>query len=109
MTKVLNLDELTTAETRELVIGGKTYAIKEMSVEDFIETTRVAEMLESEPSFAKQMEATVRLLKRSIPDLPEAMLKAMSVEQLKALTSFVRGEDPAKVVGAAAEGADEKK
>ena len=98
MTKLLNLDQLNAKEVREVQIGGTTCKIKEMSVEDFIETTRVAEEMEKEASYAKQLAATVKLIKRAIPEIEESLLMALSLDQLRALTAFIRGEDPAKIV-----------
>lgn len=98
MTKLLNLDQLNAKEVREVQISGTTYEIKEMSVEDFIETTRVAEEMEKETSYAKQLQATVTLIKRAIPNIDQAVLMALSLDQLRALTAFIRGEDPAKIV-----------
>ena len=98
MTKILNLNTLSAKESREVQIGEVVYAIKEMSVEDFIETTRVAEEMEKETSYGKQLKATVSLIKRAIPDAPEKTLYALSLEQLRALTSFIRGEDPEKIM-----------
>lgn len=98
MTKLLNLNQLSPKEVREVQIGEKLYSIKEMSVEDFIETTRVAEAMETEMSYAKQLNATIGLVKRSIPEIEESILLQLSLEQLRALTAFVRGEDPDKLV-----------
>ena len=98
MTKLLNLNQLSPKEVREVRIGDKLYSIKEMSVEDFIETTRVAEAMETEMSYAKQLNATIGLVRRSIPDISESVLLQLSLEQLRALTAFVRGEDPEKLV-----------
>ena len=99
MTKLLNLNQLSPKEIRQVQIGEKSYAIKEMSVEDFIETTRVAESMENESSYAKQLQATMGLIKRAIPDIDESTLMNLSLEQLKALTGFIRGEDPETLVG----------
>jgi hypothetical protein len=98
MTKLLNLNQLSPKETREVQIGDRVYAIKEMSVEDFIETTKVAEAMETETSYAKQLHATIGLVKRSVPDIEESLLLRLSLEQLRALTAFVRGEDPERLV-----------
>lgn len=97
MAKILNLDNLAKKEVRELLLDGKTYKVREMSVEDFIETSRIAEKLESESSFAVQMEESIKLIQRAIPDIEPGVLKALSMEQLAALSQFVRGEDPAEI------------
>lgn len=99
MTKLLNLNKLNPKEVREVQIGDKTYMVKEMSVEDFIETTKVAEAMEKEPSYAKQLAETVNLIKRSIPDIEAGVLMGLGLEQLRALTAFIRGEDPASIIG----------
>lgn len=103
MTKLLNLNQLSTKEKREVQIGDKTYVVKEASVEDFIETTRIAEEMEGEASYAKQLKATVDLVKRSIPDIDPGVLMALSLDQLRGLTAFIRGEDPEVIVKAMSE------
>jgi hypothetical protein len=100
MAKILNLDNLGAKEERQLVLGGKEYRIKEMSVEDFIESSKTAEKLENEKSVVVQMEAAIKLIKRAVPDIKEAELRALSMEQLAAVSRFVRGEDPEKIVTA---------
>lgn len=93
MAKILNLDKLAPKETRELQLGGVTYLVREMSVEDFIETSRMAETLANETSFEKQMEASFVLIKRSIPDIDMSLLRGLNLEQLAALSKFARGEE----------------
>jgi hypothetical protein len=100
MTKLLNLNQLSAKEVREVQIGEKTYVVKEMSVEDFIETTRVAEAMENETSYAKQLSATIELIQRSIPAIDTPVLLSLSLEQLKGLAAFTRGESPESIVGA---------
>lgn len=94
MAKVLNLDALAPKEVRELHLAGKVYVVREMSVGDFIEGSRLAESLEGETSVAAQMEASVKLIKHSIPDIDEDTLKRLNFDQLSAVAKFVRGEDP---------------
>ena len=89
----LNLDQLSPKETREVQIGQRTYKIRETSVEDFIEATKAAEELQDETSYAKQLSTTIRLIRRAIPEIEETTLLALSLEQLKTLTGFIRGAD----------------
>jgi hypothetical protein len=103
MTKMLNLNQLSAKETREVQIGDVTYKIKEMSVEDFVETTRVAEEMEKEQSYAKQIEATVGLIKRAIPDISDKVLMDLTLDQLRGLTAFIRGVDAETIMKAEAE------
>ena len=109
--KTLNLDALATV-TRTLTIGGKTYDVHEMTVENFIETTKDAERLEKQEdlSIPEQMEATIKMIQRSVPDCPIEVLRKMTLEQLSLVSRFLRGEmDDEKPAGAEAEGGEEKK
>lgn len=90
--KVLNLDKLTKKEGRELVIFGKTYPVDGMTVANFIETTRVAEMLAGETSLVKQVEATIDMISRSVPSVDKAELAKLELEQLQAIVAFIRGD-----------------
>jgi len=103
MTKMLNLNQLSAKETREVQIGEQVFKIKEMSVEDFVETTRVAEEMEKEPSYAKQIQATVGLIKRAIPEISDEVLMGLSLDQLRGLTAFIRGVDADTIIKAGEE------
>lgn len=93
MAKILNLDALSAkTETRELIINGVSHAIKEMTVQNFIETTRAAAKLSDSP-VSDQIEATIEMLVRSIPTLKSEDLKAFDLIALGKIVSFVRGED----------------
>ena len=99
MTKVLNLDNIGPEEVRELQLKGKTYPVQEMSVEDFIVSSRLAEQLADNASFADQMEASIKLIKLSIPTIEESVLRSLKLEQLAAVSKFVRGEDMEEQAG----------
>lgn len=98
--KVLNLDKLDSKQVRQLVIGGKSYPVEEMTVGNFIETTRSAERV-AEASIADQIEATVEMIQRSVPTLERSLLEKLSLEQLQTIVAFVRGD--------AVEGVEEEK
>lgn len=93
MTKVLNLDALAEKEVRELSLRGKTYKVREMSVADFIATSRLAQEISDDASFAEQMEASVKLIQRAVPEISVEDLHTLNLEQLAAVAKFVRGED----------------
>lgn len=97
MAKILNLDKLDTKnKPRELVIGGKSHPIVEMTVANFIETTRAATKLEG-AEIGEQIEATMDLICRSIPTLDRAELAGRSMETLATISAFVQGENPEAV------------
>ena len=92
--KILNLDALA-APKRTLTLGGVTYDVEEMTVENFIETTRIAEELETKGdklTFADQIGATIGMIKRSVPDITEQQLRKLNLEQLTMVSKFLRGE-----------------
>lgn len=90
--KILNLDKLAKKEGRELVVFGKTYAVDGMTVSNFIETTRVAELLAGETSLVKQVEATIDMISRSVPSIEKSELAKLELTQLQAIVKFIRGE-----------------
>lgn len=92
MAKILNLDKLV-EEKRYLKLFGKEYLIEEMTVDNFLITNDEAEKLKDEKSIPKQVDATVRMLHRSIPSCPEEVLRKLPLAQLQVVTAFVRGDD----------------
>jgi hypothetical protein len=97
MAKILNLDKLV-AEKRYLKLFGKEYLIEEMTVDNFLITSDEAEKLKDERSIPKQVDATVKMLRRSIPSCPEDVLRKLPLAQLQAVTAFVRGDDEQEAV-----------
>lgn len=92
MAKTLNIDVLA-KEVRTVVIGEVTYKIREMNVQDFIELTKTAEDLEAkESTFSEQLEANVKSI-ASMTDIPDSILRGLSLAQLGVLSSHVRGID----------------
>jgi uncharacterized protein (DUF2126 family) len=105
MTKILNLDALVKPEARELVLGGVSYEVPDMTVENFVATARIAQALaaNAEATVADQIDAAVDMIVRSIPGVPRDVLVKCSLAQLNTITDFIRGEDVAKAETAAAE------
>lgn len=96
MAKVLNIDSIQKPVSRELSLGGTKYAVKDMTVENFIETTKHSEELSAKKAGAReQLEATISMICRFIPDLPKELLQPLSLEQLGTIVAFVQGDfDP---------------
>lgn len=92
MTKILNLDKLAPAK-RHIVFAGEKYEIEEMTVQNFLVTSAEAERLKDETSIPVQVEATVEMIKRSIPAIPVELLKKLPLEQLQLVSAFIRGDD----------------
>ena len=97
--KVLNLDEVLVTDARELVLGGTTYVVKEMSVEDYIDATSTGERIKVDPTnIDLQMRETARLIARQVDGLKEATLMKLPLEKLYAIPEYVRGVDPEKII-----------
>lgn len=103
MAKILNLDALSGAEKRELVLGGKKYEVPALTVANFIETARIAQKLADDPNatVADQVDAAVDMIVRSVPKVARETLTACSLEQLNTITAFIRGDDVEKAEAAA--------
>jgi hypothetical protein len=101
MAKVLNLDEIHVAEPRVLVMGGASHPIDELSVESYIEVESTADRLKGETRQGVVMKETVRLIKRQVPTVDESALLKLSLEKLFAVSEFVRGVDPEKIIARA--------
>lgn len=102
--KVLNLDALAAKSSKTVELGGRTYAVKEMTVEDFITANNEAKDLESKVGDpAEWVGSTVRFITRSIPEMTEKTVRKLSVEQMAVLVKFINGELAAEAENAASE------
>jgi hypothetical protein len=99
MPKIFNVDDLSPKAERELVLGGKTYALKGLTVEDFIKTTEMAKALDKkDATLAEQFELTIGVILERVPGLPREALLPLSLDQLQATVAFVRGVDPDDII-----------
>lgn len=107
MPKILNIDTLAAAgPARQLVLNGQTHDIVEMTVENFVVSTRVAEKLVADKAgMADQIEASVEMIKRSVPTLDVSLLRGLKLEMLGKIGAFVRGDDVAEAEAPEGEGA----
>jgi hypothetical protein len=87
--KVLNLDSLA-KPTKTVTLGGKTYTVKEMSVEGFIEFTRHARQFEDkELKPEDSIGLMIKTVGYALPDVPEQELQRLSIGQLTALVDHI--------------------
>jgi hypothetical protein len=89
--KILNLDTLPTkAPKRSITVGGVNYPVRDMSVEDFIETNAAADRLKDSVDVGVQLDETIASIKRSA-DIPDEVLSKLPLEKLGVLAAFIRG------------------
>ena len=106
--QMLNLDALAPLR-KSVTIGGKSYVIKGMTVEHFIEINQLADELEKKQNMtpAESVDATVRSVAMSLEGCDIAVIRGLSIEQLSVLARFIRGEyTPESIQAEAAAQAD---
>ncbi|WP_151708803.1 hypothetical protein [Acinetobacter brisouii] len=93
--KILNLDQLAAKTNRKVKIGGKDYNVVPMSVGAFVKTTKEAEELVQSGNIdtLKEIEMVIDVISECVPDAPRQTLESLNLEQLHAISSFVRGDD----------------
>lgn len=92
-TQYLNLDELAPVR-RTVHLKGVAYPVKDMTVEHFVEITRLAEELDEKKDMTPQesVEATARTVALSLEGATVEVIRKLSLDQLAALSRFIRGE-----------------
>ena len=92
--KILNIESITSEVARTITLKGVSHPVIEMTVENFVDTTKHAERLEKEnASIVEQIEATAESILRSVPTLDRKEIYAMSLKQLGVIYRFISGED----------------
>lgn len=88
---LLNLDSITKVQ-RELRLEGVSYPVNDISVDDFIATSLEAKRLvENDASMVEHIEASVGLIKRAIPSLPESIIRKQSIDAMSMIVTFING------------------
>ncbi|NTX17955.1 hypothetical protein [Burkholderia cepacia] len=109
--KILDLDNLPTSQPqRQITLGGNSYAVRDMTVEMFIDAQQAAKRLEGETDILKQLDETIVAIMRAVPEVPEAELRKLTFEKLSVVGAFIRGmfdPDQADVEAAVAAAAAE--
>lgn len=97
--KVLNLDSLAKPK-KTVTLFGTQYIVKEMTVADFIEVAQAAADYEQGDEDAPitpkvlldRFQNSLNAVKRALPDVPDEVLRRMTVEQMGVLNRFLRDE-----------------
>jgi ABC-type multidrug transport system ATPase subunit len=91
--EVLNLDDFT-KQARTITMNGKSHEVIDMTVEDYIETSKaIEEMKKVEAvSDADQVLHAVGMISRRVPTLNKDDLKKLSMAKLSMIMKFIQGE-----------------
>lgn len=92
--KILNLDKLQRAPDRELHFKGKVHKILPVSVEHFVDTTKmVQDIIEKGMDPVDQLNTAVAMIMKLVPTLTREELMSVEAETLNIIANFVRGKD----------------
>jgi hypothetical protein len=102
--KILNIDALAKPHSKELVLKGSSYPVPEMTVQNFLDTTKAAEEMVAAGAGARaHIEETIRVIVRSLEVKAEqkdkliADLGSLDIERLGIIVQFIQGDyDPNK-------------
>lgn len=91
---ILNLDEFETSIQKTVVLNGKRHAFAPFSVEDFINNLKEIDTYskKDEIPVTEFFEHMIRMVTRAFPTIPEADVRALPMEKLKALSDFVKDQ-----------------
>lgn len=100
MTKLMNLDEITAQESREIKFKDKTYALADLDVRRFIEINQANKV------FSKALDkndpeeiflAAEKIVSVAIPTLDDETLRQFNIKQLMATVQLIMlGNGPAE-------------
>lgn len=93
MTKIVNLDQLSTKRDKVVVLGGEEHVMATLTVKDYIEQMKSTKeidtlMNEGEESLEgaeKIMEITIKALMKLFPTITKEQFEALNMDQLTAI------------------------
>lgn len=93
-TKILDLDKFGEDAERTITIAGVSYPVVEMTFENFVVTTKEAQALDAnkEATPADHMEASIKMIQRTVPTIPSEVLRGLSLVKLGVIVQFLHGE-----------------
>lgn len=98
--KILNLDSFVSVQ-RRVTLKGKSYDVRQLSVQQFIDSLDAAEKAEAEGAdttkpedmrLSAQLKLMIPAIQQGIPDLPAKVIGDLPIEAMTQLLAFVRGE-----------------
>tara|TARA_B100002049_G_scaffold236882_1_gene225023 strand:- start:2599 stop:2958 length:360 start_codon:yes stop_codon:yes gene_type:complete len=88
--QILNLDEVA-PPARSVKFQGVSYAIKAMTLAEFIEVSRQADAMKGKEITQSQVAEQAReSITRVMPDMPLEVVESLTFEQIAAISSFIQ-------------------
>lgn len=101
--KYLDLDALAAEEEFFVKLKGKDHKLEPMSVDAFINTTKLIQESKAEAGIEEEIQTLVKLLKMAFPTMSDADLRGLPLTHLNALLEFAMQKNGAKEVTQEAE------
>ena len=108
--KILNIDAFAKTE-RSINFAGKTYAVEETSVQQFIDNLKAAESLAGagdQETLVKSFEQAVVAISQAIPSMPLELVKGLKLAAVTEVLRFIRGELDAVATPEVQDGVEKK-
>ena len=106
MAKLLDLDAVAAESEFVIKLNGTEHKLKPATVETFVANMKELEKLGVSASVAEELEVTIGIILRAFPTVTEAEVRALTMQQIKAISDFARTANGEKteVEGESAEG-----
>ena len=106
--KVLNLDSLSVATNRRLMVSGQIHEISPLKVADFIRITEQAKKVDErakagEITAIDELNLTIDMIMSTVPTLERVELENLALEEIHKISAFIKGADLAEAVEELAE------
>ena len=101
--KICNLDLIAPVKKRELVIGGKTFAVEPLTVAKFIEMNQLRQSINDKSSLEEGLNLMKKMVRASVPEMTEEFMDTLPLGHLQLIVSFINDEIPDEVLNAKAQ------
>lgn len=93
-TKLLNLDEVASDIEKEITLGGETYPMESISVDDYINLVRKEEELakKEEVTGVENFDFLFDVVASSFPTMPKEVIGKLKLQQLTAIMDFIKAD-----------------
>jgi len=88
----LNLDEIEAPVVKSVQIAGKKYAMKPVSVSDYVRSIKLMDGVDENKDPEKVIDIMVETIMIAFPEIEEQTVRDLSMDKLRALTEFLNSE-----------------
>lgn len=92
--KICNLDVIAPVQQRELVLNGKTFEIKPLSVQLYIKLKQYQVEMAKSTKFDEGYEISKKAIKAACPSFDDSLFDMLTMQQLSMIMAFIIDELP---------------